>query len=198
LRYVLSCAAVPLFSSGSLPPACAQCINTLQLAKPGLMPQESPWSMLRSASGQTRLDVGNTSIITDPRTQVRMVLDHLNQTFRVMPLTPPGMPAMPGMPQAAMAGIPGVGLPAMPAVPSVSFQDLGKKIMDGLEVQGKRYIIPSGSMETWNSTKLHMPVLTSFSGPFGQQTCKCAITPAEPNPSMFQIPPGYKQIPTQR
>jgi len=49
--------------------------------------------------------------------------------------------------------------------------------------------------DVWTSSKLNMPVLTNVSGPFGQQStyCKPAQT-AEPNPALFQIPPGYKPI----
>ena len=194
---MLSCAAVPLFSSGSLPPACAQCLNTLQLAAPGSLPQESPWSLLRSAEGKLRLNYGSMSIITDPRAGVRMLLDHLAQTVRITPLTPPNMPQAPGMPQMA---VPGFGLPglaglAMPGVPGGSVQNLGKSIMDGLEVMGKRYISGARTLETWTSTKLQLPVLTTMSGAFGQQTCRCKTLPTPPDPSAFQIPPGYTQLP---
>ena len=188
---------MPLFSSGSLPPACAQCINTLQLAAPGSLPQESPWSLLRSAEGRLRLNFGNTSIITDPIAGVRMYLDHLAQTVRIMPLTPPTPPGMPGMPQAA---IPGFGMPglaglAIPAMPGTNVQNLGKSIMDGLEVMGKRYISGARTLETWTSTKLQLPVLTKMTGSFGLQTCQCKTLPTPPDPSVFQIPPGYTQLP---
>jgi hypothetical protein len=50
-------------------------------------------------------------------------------------------------------------------------------------------------VETWTSTKMHLPMLTKMHGPFGQmtQTCHSAV-PGEPHPAAFQIPPGYKVI----
>jgi hypothetical protein len=47
--------------------------------------------------------------------------------------------------------------------------------------------------EIWTSTKLKTPVLTKVSSPAGEQTTYCKPTSeAEPHPSLFQIPPGYK------
>ena len=47
--------------------------------------------------------------------------------------------------------------------------------------------------EIWTSTKLKIPVLTKVSSPAGEQTTYCKPTSeAEPHPSLFQIPAGYK------
>jgi hypothetical protein len=49
--------------------------------------------------------------------------------------------------------------------------------------------------EVWMSTQLHLPVLTRITGSFGQQMCHCKNTVAgEPHPSLFQVPPDYKQV----
>jgi hypothetical protein len=102
-------------------------------------------------------------------------------------------------------------------------QDLGKSVIDGHEVDGKRYIIqpppppqppqpPQAAgappalpkpatpqmpttADMWMSTKLGMPVMTQVTGPFGKQTSYHKIAAiAEPHPAMFQIPPGYKPV----
>ena len=156
--------------------------------------------MVRSGDGKMRIDSGNTSVITDPRAQQVMVLDHLTKEARIMPmqpaLTPPPRPGMPP---------PGAAPPPFQP-PPMHVQDLGKGVIDGHEVDGKRYIIqppppppPAPQMPTtadmWTSTKLRMPVMTQVTGPFGKQTSyhKIAAT-AEPHPAMFQIPPGYKPV----
>lgn len=179
--------------------------------------------MVRSGDGKTRIDSGNTSVITDPRAQQVMVLDHLTKEARIMPMQPappsppPPPPQQPGMPP------PGAAPPPFQP-PPMHVQDLGKRVIDGHEVDGKRYIIqppsppqppqppqvagappspppkpPVPQMPTtadmWTSTKLGMPVMTQVTGPFGKQTSyhKIAET-AEPHPAMFQIPPGYKPV----
>jgi len=158
-----------------------------------------------------RIDTGNTSLITDPHTQQAMVLDHVKKTASVMPMqpTPPQLAA----PQAGAAA------PSFkpPALPSVGVQDLGKSLIEGHEVDGKRYIVqppappqdpqPPGMpqvplkppmptvAEVWTSSKLGLPVLTKVTGPFGEQTCYCRATQSgEPHPALFQAPPGYTPV----
>jgi len=82
-----------------------------------------------------RIDTGQTSVITDPRTQQAMVLDHVHKTASIMPMSP--VPPLPGAPQA------GVAAPSMPgpAMPAVGVQDLGKSLINGHPVDGKRYIV---------------------------------------------------------
>jgi hypothetical protein len=78
---------------------------------------------------------------------------------------PPQMPNMPQMPQAPQAP-----QPPMPPVPPIV-------------------------SEVWTSTQLKTPVLTKVTGPFGEQTTYCKpAAAAEPHPSVFQIPPGYKMV----
>lgn len=87
---------------------------------------------------------------------------------------PPSAPGAPGMPKPPSAPgapqMPGApGMPKAPAMPVVA--------------------------EIWTCAKTHLPVMTKVSGSFGTQTsvCKPAQT-AEPHPSAFQIPAGYKQL----
>lgn len=151
-----------------------------------------------------RLDYGSTSVITNPREGIRMLLDHVAQTYRITPLNAPaipgapGIPGMPGMPQMRLPGMPGLPGMAMPAIAGQNnVQDLGRRIIDGLEARGTRYLSGPQTMERWMSTKLQLPVLTTMTGPFGQQICKCQAIPMQPDPSKFQIPPGYTQLPAR-
>lgn len=92
--------------------------------------------------------------------------------YTVQPPAAPQIPGAPQMPQApAPPQVPGAPAlpkpPAMPAAPTVS--------------------------EVWTSTQFKMPVLTKVTTASGVQTTYCKPGPiAEPDPSLFQIPPGYK------
>jgi hypothetical protein len=188
----------------------------------------STLSMLRATDGKTRLDMPNTTIITNPMTQQVTVLDHLKQTAQILPMKPgpPGLPPLPGMPPMPQAP----GAPPPPQMPPVTVQNLGKSMIDGHPVDGMRYIVqpppppalpqapkmpqapgapalpqapkapPLPPMPTvaeiWTSTPFKMPVLTKVTGPGGVQTISCKpAAVAEPNPSVFQIPAGYKVLP---
>jgi hypothetical protein len=170
--------------------------------------------MLRASDGKMRIDTGATSIITNPKTQQAIVLDHVSKEARILPMQPAAPPM--GTPQSGAAA-PSFKPPAMPAM---QMQSLGKSTIEGQEVDGKRYVVqppapklpqaspapgmpspkpPAPPMPTtvdvWTSSKLGLPVLTQVTGPFGQQTCYCKVAPAtEPHPSTFQIPPGYKPV----
>jgi hypothetical protein len=131
----------PPFPPVSLPPATAHYENILQPSKPGAAPQQTTSSLFRSADGKTRVDSGNTSVITDPASGKTVLLDHVAKQARVIP-TPPPAPPKPGVP--APPSIPGMpGAPAAPSTPSVSVMDLGKKMMNGHEVQGQHFTYPS-------------------------------------------------------
>ena len=147
------------------------------------------------------MDAGSTSVISDPKAGVSMVLNHLTSQVVTVPLKPPSAPGVPGAP--AVPGLslpgapgappmPGVGAPAAPALPAG--QNLGRSIINGEEVQGMRYALGAHTMEAFTSTKTGLPVLTTMTGPFGQQTCQCKTTPGEPDPALFQIPAGYTKL----
>lgn len=200
-----------------LPPACANCMTTLQLAQPGALPTQSSSQMLRAPDGQMRVDMGATSIITSPASQQALILDHAKQLARTVPLPQaPGMPALPGMPQ-----LPGALPSGMPQPSRV--EDLGKGLIEGHEVDGKRYTfqppalpgmpslpgMPKPSIpgmpaapqapqmpqapqvptvaEVWTSAQTKMPVLTKVTGPFGQQVTHCKPGPTPPPPNPAQF-----------
>lgn len=117
----------------SLPPAAGECLTVTQPAQPGAAAQQAATKLFRSADGKMRVDSGNTSVILDPARQQTIVLDHLKKEARIVPIAPPSAPSVPGL-----DAVPG-GLPGAPQAPAINIQDLGKGLIDGLEVEGKRY-----------------------------------------------------------
>ena len=140
-----------------------------------------------------RIDLPNTTVITDPSAQRTIVLDHLTREAQVLPLSPPAAPQVPAMPQLA------VPQPGMPQPPAVTVQSLGKNFIDGHAVDGQRFVTPTAVSEIWTSSQFQTPVLTKITTPAGVQTtyCKPAAVP-EPDPSMFQVPQGYKVLVPKR
>ena len=192
-----------------LPAACANCIATLTLAAAGSVPAQIAYKLARSISGAIRIDYAVTSVIINPALGTALLLDHVKkEVLQIL------------LPAVAAAAIPAVAIPGMPpppaaAVAALAAIDLGIKIVQGIEVQGKRYTLPPIApppppplpgmpavvaalpmiAEVWVSTKLLMPVLSRITGSFGQQMCHCTNTvPGEPPPTAFQVPADYKQI----
>ena len=124
----------------SLPPVSAEGETLLQSAQPGAAPQQTPWKMFRAGDGKTRVDRGNTSVITDPASQKTVILDHLKKEARTLPQAPQ-LPQTPQMPQ--LPGMPSFAPPSAPAAPQMNVQDLGKSFLQGHEVEGKRYTLPA-------------------------------------------------------
>lgn len=179
------------------PAACAECRTVLQPAAPSApgapAPQPVPWQVLQSHDGKTRLDFGRHSVIANPASGEAILLDHVKKEAIALPLDPK-TPAVPAQ------GLPG--LPAAPLVPPPAAQDLGKALVDGHEVEGKRFTIPSphaslkppGTVEMWTSTQFHLPVLTTVSGDFGRQVSRCKCAAANHPAALFQVPAGYKLL----
>lgn len=94
--------------------------------------------MFRASDGKTRIDSGNTSVITAPGAGHALVLDHLKQQAFFLRLKPKA-PVMPPVALPAKPGAPAQ--PPPPSAPTVHVQDLGKGLIEGHEVDGKRYII---------------------------------------------------------
>lgn len=153
-----------------------------------------------------RADFGDTSVLTklgDPRAYI---LDHLRKEVRV--LEPPPMP------QAPLPSWNPSSLPAwQPPADAATVEELGRKMIDGIEAEGKRYRIalpnppqlpdapqtpqPAAMItEVWTAVQSQLPVLTRITGPFGEQLCRCRIVESmEPDPKLFQIPSDYTQVP---
>lgn len=91
------------------------------------------------------------------------------------------------------------------AGPQITTSDLGTKTIEGLAATGKQVTmtVAAGEMgnsepiktvrEVWTSTALKIPVLVTSTNPeFGTSKMQlAAVTQAEPDPSLFQIPSNY-------
>lgn len=89
--------------------------------------------------------------------------------------------------------------------PKITVEDLGTQVIDGLTVEGKRttMTLPANAQgndkpfdivtERWVSQELKIYILIKNSDPrSGEHTTKTTITDrAEPDPSLFQVPPDY-------
>jgi hypothetical protein len=90
--------------------------------------------MARSAGGQTRLDFGNQSVISNPASGETIVLNHLKKEAISFPA--------PKAPPGALPPIPGLSAPSAPGAPAPpTVQNLGKKFIDGHEVEGKLFTL---------------------------------------------------------
>ena len=182
----------------SLPAASAECVETVQFAQPGAILQQIPTRQFRSIEGKIRFDFGTSSLISDPSTQVRVLLDHVKLEARM--LSAPPLPALPGVPQTPQ--FPGFTVPPIPSEsPGVTMVNLGKATVEGLEAEGVRYLFQAvdplrppaiSSWEVWTSTLLQLPVMTKTIGSFGQRINVCKCVAMQPPDSLFQ---GYTVVP---
>jgi hypothetical protein len=114
-------------------------VTTLQPPEPEAAAQQFTYKMARAGDGKMRMDYGDTSVITDPSAGKMMLLDHVKKEVRTVEVPkPPAMPQAP--PPPAMPGAPAP--PAPPPVPGMTVKDLGKRIVDGHEVEGKQFTMP--------------------------------------------------------
>ena len=122
-----------------LPPVTAEYTSAVKLPQPNVPPVQSSYRFTRATSGQTRTDSGNTSVISNPAAGQTIMLDHVKKTATIQ-TAPPPMPAAPGMP--AMPQFAPPGLPKPPQAPNIQMQDLGKSVLQGYEVEGKKLLVP--------------------------------------------------------
>src|SRR5215470_17990755 len=115
------------------PPFCSDCGTKTQPSSGGA-PTQSASRMWRSSGGKFRLDTPSTSVINDPTSQQTILLDHLKKEATIVPIP------------AASSGISNAALSQAPAAqgqaPSVKVEDLGKSMIEGHEVEGKRFTLP--------------------------------------------------------
>jgi hypothetical protein len=124
----------------ALPPVTAEYGSTLQQAGGQSPAAQSTYRFSRAADGKTRVDSGNLSVISNPAAAQTIVLDHVKKTATIQPSPAPAPPnpAMPQMPSFSPPGMPG-----QPQAPGVKVEDLGKSVLQGHEVEGKRFVIPT-------------------------------------------------------
>lgn len=123
-----------------------------------------------------RFDTPNTSIISDPGAQRTILLDHVKKEASIFPMPAASSGAAPAaMPQAPAAN---VGKP-----PAMQVEDLGKSMIEGHEVEGKRYtlaaIVPP--------SKPAIPGAPS--GPSASGMPAAPGMPGAPKPQMPTLPP---------
>lgn len=184
-------------SPPSLPAACAQCVQTLVGAELGALPISSALQHFRSIEGMIRVDLGMISLISNPITGVRILLNHLTQEARMMIPPIPVLGCIPGLPGFALS------IPSIPSVGVANLVQLGKSIIEGELAVGVMHLFPAipglplptlASWEVWASSKLKMPLLTKAIGTFGLNTTICKCSAVAPPPALFQIPPGYTTV----
>ncbi|MFZ0416916.1 MAG: hypothetical protein WAM04_02340 [Candidatus Sulfotelmatobacter sp.] len=114
------------------PPSCSECATKSQAPGSGAPAQSS--RMWRSSTGKMRIDTPSASIISSPADQKTILLDHLKKVAMVIP-----MPPTPGAAPSGSTKMPDAAAPA----PPMQIQDLGKSLIEGHEVEGKRYVLPA-------------------------------------------------------
>jgi hypothetical protein len=153
--------------------------------------------------------------INDPISQTNYVLDAGRQTASVIKGLGPGMmPPPPGPPPGANVGFMAQSGPNVTFIQrgpggdqpeDVKTESLGVQTMEGVSVEGKRTTrtIPAGQIgnvqpietvsEVWFSPDLQVVVMSKHSDPrFGETTYQLTgIQRAEPDHSLFEVPPGY-------
>lgn len=90
--------------------------------------------MWRSSTGKMRIDTPSASIISSPADQKTILLDHLKKEAMVIPMPPASGTAPSGSPKMPSGA---------PSAPPMQVQDLGKSLIEGHEVEGKRYVLPA-------------------------------------------------------
>lgn len=156
--------------------------------------------------GGLQLDGPTLVFIYDPVAQVEYTLDPAAHTARVNKLETVHLPASEN-PRTPSAGVREHISPT--GRRSVLSEPLGSRVIEGLEAEGTRRTVtfPAGtlgnerpfstSVETWFSPVLHADLLRKRSDPrLGETVYRLTdIRHEEPDPSLFQVPGGYKTIP---
>lgn len=89
--------------------------------------------MWKSSDGKFRLDTPTNSVISDPSSQQAILLDHVKKEATIMPMAPAAAGAAPASAAQAPAA---AGQP-----PAMHVEDLGKSMIEGHEVEGKRFTL---------------------------------------------------------
>jgi hypothetical protein len=149
--------------------------------------------------------------ISDPEAGVHYALDPVRKVaIRSRPprtrTMAPGQPA-PIILEKRTGSEVGLQVPGAPGAGDVRTEQLGTKEYEGVRAEGTRTIgtLPAGAIgnvrpieivsERWYSPELHVVVYSRRADPrFGETTYRLTnITRAEPDASLFQVPPDYKR-----
>ena len=115
------------------PPFCSDCATKTQAAGGG-PPTQTASRMWRSSDGKFRLDTPSASVINDPASQKTILLDHVKKEATIVPMPP----AASGGAVQGFTQIPA----AQGKVSPAKVEDLGKSMIEGHEVEGKRFTLP--------------------------------------------------------
>ncbi len=133
--------------------------------------------MWRSSDGKFRLDTPTSSVITDPSSQKAILLDHIKKEATVMPMPPAEAGFAPGMAGMSPA--------AAGQAPPMHVEDLGKSMIEGHEVEGKRFTLPPPSQPAPPSMpKMQAPKMPGA----GQAPAKPGMPGAPTAPKMPTLP----------
>src|SRR5215472_471074 len=124
-------AAVGQFSTPPpTPPSCSDCTTKTQPAGDGA-PSQSASRMWKSSDGKFRLDTPTSSVISDPAQQKTILLDHIKKEATILPTPPASAGSAAGTEPQAPA--------ALGQAAPMKVEDLGKSMIEGHEVEGKRF-----------------------------------------------------------
>jgi hypothetical protein len=96
-------------------------------------------TFMRDEKSRTRVDQGGISSINDPVSGKSFLLSPANKIAIPGQPAPPAMPGVPAKPSTPSQ--PSVAMPGMPQPTQTA--DLGKKVINGIPVEGKQFSIPS-------------------------------------------------------
>lgn len=178
----------------------------------------------RDRYGRTRVEIGNTIVITDPVTGMTYVLDTQQRTARVIDRNALRAQATSVRTSERALDIdrnkladPAAVLNAQPASkssapmpPGFGQKSLGSKMIEGVNCEGKilTHIVPGNSKagnarplesstEIWIAKDLMLPVLSVTKHPVmgrSLQRFTNIRTGVEPDPSLFRLPEGFKVV----
>jgi hypothetical protein len=162
--------------------------------------------------GSLEMNEAKTIFISDPVLKKEYSLNPQDKTYKVEPLI--DIDALLNSPQprterenASKTGAEGTAAERRAARRGeTQRQDLGEKIVEGFNAKGEKLTatLPAGSvgnerplemsLETWYSPSLHVFLYRKRVDPrFGEILYRLTdIKPAEPDPSLFRVPRGYK------
>ena len=171
---VIDCGAVRQMDKPPTPPSCSECATKSE-APGGSLPTQSSSRMWRSSSGKMRIDTPSASIISSPADKKTILLDHLKKEAMVIPMPPATGTAPSGGPK-----VPG----GAGSAPPMQVQDLGKSMIEGHEVEGKRYVLPAAQKPEMPSMP-KMPKLPQMPKP--PQSPQATAPPKPPQPTVTEV-----------
>jgi hypothetical protein len=159
--------------------------------------------LYRDAQGRTRREHGDAVFISDPVLRTTFVLDTKNKTAQQLRASSANSTQKQSQTQLSSADV----RTAKVVKPQITREDLGKSVIDGHDVLGRRIttVIPPlvvGNLfrikvtdETWTSVELGVPIMTSSSDPRQSTTVerlRTILTYPQLDPALFQVPSGFK------